>query len=425
MKIKLHGAANEVGRSCVEVVTKQSRVLLDAGIKFSVGLGGEETQFPVDVKNLNALDAVFLSHAHLDHSGALPLFDHQGLNCPIFATNVTKAISKLLLKDAFKIGRLKHEHLGYVKDDIAKALDFFKKVKQKEFGKIKDIGFEFVNAGHIPGSCSILLKQGSSNLLYTGDFNTLETELMKGARLEVENIKTLIIEATYGDRDHPSREETEKDFIGKIKETLENKGSVIIPVFAVGRAQEIMLILDKYQFDVPIWLDGSAKDATEIILRFPESVKDSKKLSKAFGNIDEVKGFKQRQSIVKEQGIFVTTAGMLSGGPVIDYLKNLNSSRNSILITGYQGEDTNGRMLLEKGKVILDRRPTEIFCKYYQFDFSAHSGQPQLKETVRKLNPENIIINHGDRQKVEALHEWCSALGYNVFAPELGDVIKL
>ncbi|MFO8015641.1 MAG: MBL fold metallo-hydrolase [Candidatus Woesearchaeota archaeon] len=423
MKFIIHGAAKEVGRSCIECITgKNTRFLFDAGIKLSE----EGTEFPARISDPKGIDAVFISHAHLDHTGYLPSLDHKGMKCPIFSTAATKSLTKLLLIDAFKIGQLKHEHLGYVREDITKTMGFMRRAKTDSKGSIKDVKFRYFNAGHIPGSASIVAEADGKKVLYTGDINTQDTRLLKRADTSYskEDIDVMITEATYGNREHPDRKRTEKAFLDEIEETLERGGSPLIPVFAVGRAQEIMLILNKYDFGVPVYLDGMARKATRIILDSPRSSGNPSQLRSAYDNVKPVKGRIQRKSVEKKQAIYLTTSGMLTGGPVIDYLKHMaDEPRHSVLLTGYQVRHTNGRNLLRNGRVFLDGAERRVRCNVRQFDFSAHSDKPRLKKLIKEVNPRKLVINHGDPDAVESMREWAEALDIETYAPEMGGKI--
>ncbi|MFC1732980.1 MBL fold metallo-hydrolase [candidate division KSB1 bacterium] len=423
MKLTIHGAAKEVGRSCIELETdEKERFLFDAGVKLSE----HGVEPPSEIKNPEKIRSVFISHAHLDHTGYLPTLDHLGMKCPIFATGATKAITKLLLLDAFKIGRLKREPLRYGKEDIEKAISFTRRVKVNEKGQIGKLRYRYFDAGHIPGSASVVVSVNTKKILYTGDINTSDTRLLRGAKTDYmkEDIDIMITEATYGNREHENRQKTEKEFLSEIEKTIERGGSVLIPAFAVGRAQEIISLLNTVNFGVPVYLDGMARKATEIILNFPKSVKNASELRDAYRHAKSVKGRIQRQNIETKQGIFVTTSGMLTGGPVIEYMKHIaHSPRNSILLTGYQAAHTNGRLLLEKGHVFIDGWKTNIQCNVKQFDFSAHSGQSQLRKMIKNVNPGKLIINHGDYEAVEDMYEWAQMLDIDVHSPDLGDKI--
>jgi putative mRNA 3-end processing factor len=432
MEIIFHGATKEVGRSCIEVITGSgTRFLFDAGIKLSSEHG---TEMPSKVQDVNQLEAVFLSHAHLDHTGYLPALDFQGLKCPIFASEPTKETSKMLLVDSFGIGMMKHENLGYKKDDIGKVLSWMRKIKLNREGTVGDLDFQYFSAGHIPGSASIFVEtkgKEKKRIVYTGDIKTTETRLLDKAELidaKLGDIDVMITEATYGDRDHSDREKAEDQLIESIKSAIESKGSVLIPVFAEGRAQEIAMILNKKKadFGVPIYMDGMSIEATKIIQQYPNSVKDVKALNAAISRISMVKGRIQREKLVKDQGIFITTSGMLTGGPIMSYLKSkYNDGNTSILLTGYQGKHTNGRLLLDEKSVFIDGQKTKVDCKVEKFDFSAHCGQKELKELMKKISPKDVIIQHGDPEAVDALAEIAESMGFKAHSPEMDEKITI
>ncbi|MCX6707478.1 MAG: MBL fold metallo-hydrolase [Candidatus Woesearchaeota archaeon] len=431
MEMIFHGATKEVGRSCIEVVTGSgTRFLFDAGIKLSE----HGTEMPSRVQDVGGLKAIFLSHAHLDHTGYLPALDFQGLKCPIFTSEPTSETSKMLLIDSFGIGRMKHEDLGYKKEDIGKIMSWMRKVKLEKEGSVQDVDFEYFSAGHIPGSASILVETKDlekKRIVYTGDIKTTETRLLDKAELSTEklgDIDVMITEATYGDRDHPDREKEEDRLIESIKAAVENRGSVLIPVFAEGRAQEIAMILNKNKIDfgVPVYMDGMSIEATKIIQQHPESVKDIKKLNSAISRMNMVKGRMQREKIMKDRGIFITTSGMLTGGPIMTYLRNsYNDSSTSILLTGFQGEHTNGRLLLDEKSVFIDGWKTKVSCNVEKFDFSAHCGQKELKELMKKISPEEVIVQHGDPEAVDALAEIAESMGFKAHAPEMDERITI
>lgn len=427
MKISLFGAGKEVGRSCVFVKNNGKKVFFDSGIKIfnePDEQKGNGDKYPLQ-HDLSA-DALFLSHAHLDHSGAIPFYKSQGAPFKVFSTETTKFISEILLKDSYKIERINKEPKLYRKSDITSALNGFSLVSNGKNRTYRDIKFKFFHAGHIPGSSSIKANIGGKNVVYTGDINNSETNLMHKANSNFGNdVNTLIIECTYGDRDHPDREAEEKEFLDLIEQTIEEGGSVIIPSFAVGRTQEILIILSKRKFDVPIYVDGMGKKMTEVMINNPWSINNEKVLRKMYSRAKKVGYMRQRKDIFHRQCIIVTTAGMMSGGPVIDYLKHMNKPQNHIFITGYQAEGTNGRQLVEKGTIELDDRKYRVASKFTQFDFSAHSGRKELLNVIKKTNPQNVVLNHGDAPSIESVRQWCKKEGFRVFGPENGEILKL
>ncbi len=421
MKFVMHGAAQEVGRSCIEVNTKGTRFLLDAGVKIS-----PDIDYPTPIENLKGIDVVFISHAHLDHSGMLPMFDYQGLNCPIIGTAATRAITYELLIDSYEIDRLKKNRVVYQKADVRRIAQSIRIHGLNEWYKFKNIRFKLYDAGHIPGSTSVMVNADNKNILYTGDINTDPTLLLNQADTNYEeDVDVLIIDSTYGDRDHPDRKSTEDDFIATVREKFE-KGSVLVPAFAVGRAQELMILLNKKKFGLPIYLDGMARRVTKDLFNYPDDVRDIGALKNSFHNLKEVHGMRERANIVKERAVFMTTSGMLDGGPVIEYLKHFHFDPDtSILLTGYQAEGSNGRNLLTSRHVKLDNQRVTVKSFVKQFDFSAHAGMTGLRNLIKKTNPKALILNHGDPPAIAALKEYAESIGIKAYAPKLNDKIDV
>lgn len=422
MQFIFHGAAQEVGRSCVEVGTKKTNFLFDCGIK----LTEDFSEYP-KLTNQKNIDAVFLSHAHLDHSGALPLFNYQGLKCPIYTNNITKELSKILLKDSLHIELLKEEHPAYSKDNIYNVMDLMKFIpydNQQTFGDLK---FEYQDAGHIPGSAMIRVKADNKNIVYTGDFNTISSKLLIGVKPKFKNVDILITEATYGDRLHPPRHKEIQHFLQTVKETVDNGGSVLIPAFAVGRSQEILLMLKELKLKVPIYLDGMSIKVTKQFYDYPQYLTNCMELRNSIKKVKFVTN-KLRPQVIKHQGIFVTTSGMLDGGPIMDYLKHFYFDKNAaVLLTGYQAEGTNGRLLMEQGYIYLDGNKINVKCNVKKYDFSAHVGLNGLKQTVTKIQPEHLMLNHGDPPSIKYFAKWAQETFPNmqVYSPKVEDIINL
>jgi putative mRNA 3-end processing factor len=348
------------------------------------------------------------------------------MSCPIFMTKSTKELTRIILKDAFKVGKITHQHLGYGKSDIKGVLDCIKRVQIGSKGNVDGISFEYFDAGHIPGSASVLLKLEGVSLLYTGDINTVDTLLLNGAETAFPEVDIMICESTYGNRDHPQRVKVEAEFVEKINKVLTRGGQVIIPVFALGRSQEIIMLLAKHKFKAQVYFDGMGVEATDIAIRNPDDVADVKALRNALGKVKIVKSDKDRIDAIKGPSIIVTTSGMLTGGPVMVYLKYLCSNpAAAVLLTGYQAAETNGRMLLEKREVYIDGMKRSVMCEIAQFDFSAHAGLAQLKDLVRKVRPKKVFFVHGEEPSTIQLREWASALGMQAFSPTLGEVFEM
>ncbi len=420
MQFTFHGAGREVGRSCIIL---DSAYLIDAGLKITE----HGTEYPTYF-NPKQIQKVFISHAHLDHTGSLPRFNHDGMVCPIYMTKMTRLITEILLQDSLHIDMIQHSHPGYGKKHIFNVLQHVQEIYYNKPKKInEEMTITFLDAGHIPGSASLLFEYKGKRVLYTGDINHGTTQLLNKANYNLNNIDILISEATYGDRSHPPRMETEQRFIEKIKETLENQGSILVPAFAVGRAQEILLLLaDHPEITCPIYLDGMAMRVTDLFINNPQFVKNRTALQRAQKRVQYVTSRTQRKGVLKEQCIIVTTSGMVTGGPIMDYLKMMFFNQShSILLTGYQGDGTNGRLLLQEKCVYVDGKKLMWYGQIGHFDFSAHAGQEQLIEAIRRIRPNNLILNHGDPVAVEAMAQEVRPLVKNIYLPVVGETVTI
>lgn len=426
MKIIFHGAAQEVGKSCIEVQTGGKRYIMDAGIKFTK----DGAEYPKFLDKVYELDGVFLSHAHLDHSGALPLLEHKNLRCPIYCTNLTWKIVNLLLEDNYHLEKLKHIHPAYVERDITKVkndLRFVTYDKQYEThdGKVK---FSYLNSGHIPGGASILLELEGKKLLYTADVNTEDTNLMVPSDVDqLQDIDILITENTYGNREHPSKKDEETKFLEMVKETIKDGGSVLVPAFAVGRSQEIMILLEQLDEDVPIYLDGMARKVMTLVADSDDKYIDNRDaVARMMKRVKYIKKPTERDHVGKMKGVvIVTTSGMVQGGPVMTYMKHfVNKEENRVIMTGYQATGTNGRYIMEERTFKEHHHMYKVHCDIQQVDFSAHYGQTSIRDMMRRINPEHLILQHGDVGALtESLDYAKENLKGKTYMPEIGEVL--
>ncbi len=417
MKVKILGGGREVGRSCF-LVDAENKILLDSGIKLLT----KGSEFPQKVKT--NLDAIIISHAHLDHSGYLPALFTQG-NAMVYMTQATLDLSELLWRDSIKIARLEGERCPYSSHEVKRVERFtFPIPFRKKIQITEKTLMEFFDSGHILGGAITKLWFGKKSLVYSGDYKIEETRLFKGADTRIGETNYLIIESTYGDRNHPNRRKTEKEFVEAVIETTENGGTALVPAFAVGRSQEILDILYEYKVKAPIFFDGMGQKSARIHLQYPELLKDPKFLGKALHSINWVK--RNRKKALREPSIIVTSAGMLQGGPAMFYLpKIFNDSRSKILLTGYQVEGTPGRILLEKGWIDLNGEKVKVKAEVKKFDFSAHASQDELFELIRKLNPEKVVCIHGDSEVIDFFLEEVNSMGFNAVGPRNGETIEL
>ncbi|RLE82446.1 MAG: beta-CASP ribonuclease aCPSF1 [Thermoprotei archaeon] len=430
VRIVALGGFGEVGRSAILVQTPESNVLLDMGIKPSNVLD-EYPYLDLSEFDLESLDAVILTHAHLDHIGFVPYLYKYGYRGPIYTTEPTLYLMKLLLEDYIEVNRKEGKLPLYSKKEIAEAMIRTIPLKYEEVTDIAPgIRLTLHNSGHVLGSAIIHLHIGNGlcNIVYTSDFKFGRTRLFDPAIYKFPRVEVLIMESTYGGREDimPPREETERMFIEIVKKTIERGGRVLVPVLAVGRAQEIMLVLaDAIKRNIipetPVFIEGMISEATAIHTAYPEylarAVRDQVfyEENPFMGEFFEVvKDPSKRQEIAEtDSAIILATSGMLTGGPVMEYLRLLApDSRNSLIFVSYQVEGTLGRRIMQglreipfhspEGRIEVLKLNMEVFNVE---GFSGHSDRRQLLRYIEKITPkpETIILNHGERRKIREL----------------------
>jgi putative mRNA 3-end processing factor len=343
----------------------------------------------------------------------------------VYCTPITAKLSALLARDTLKIAGRKGHVIPYYTEEIQ---EFERKVRVKGYRKeftTNGHSVCFYDAGHIPGSSMIHLEKEKQSLFYTGDLNTISTELQKGADTKFPESDILLIESTYFGRNHTPRKILEEKFIKSIRETVDIGGRAIIPAFGIGRTQEIMLILKKH--GLPAFVDGMGVDVFNLFKRAPEYIRDINNLEKAFTSSTIVK-WENRETIINRSSIIVTSAGMLNGGPVLYYLDEIyNDPKSKVFLTGYQAQDTNGRSALERGYIVNGKRTVHLNCRLELYDFSAHCGDVQLKEVVKKFcdnGTETVIAVHGD--DTEGFANWIrEETGVESFAPANQEKISI
>src|SRR3989344_5679759 len=374
VRITYLGGARQVGRSCILLQTPESRILLDCGI--NVAASGDDMYpiFSAPEFKIEDLDAVVLSHSHLDHSGLLPLLYKMGFKGSTYCTSPTRDVTALLGLDfigvAFKQAR----------KSLFDATDVKEMVKHMiclEYGEVSDITpdirLTFYNAGHIIGSAlsHLHIGNGLHNLIYSGDIKCIRTKLLEGADTQFPRLETLMIESTYGGKDNvfKPRKEAEQECLDFANEVLKDNGKVLIPVLGVGRAQEMILIFEEAMRlgkikKVPIFVQGMVWDVTAIHTAYPDFL--NKDIKKAIFHKEEnpflsdlIKrvGSRTEQNDVINDGvpcIIIATSGMLTGGPSVEYFKQLcDNPKNGLLFVSYVGEGTLGRRIQNGEKTIV------------------------------------------------------------------------
>ncbi len=337
------------------------------------------------------VDLILLSHAHLDHSGMLPWVASR-YETSILATPPSAQVATLLHNDSLKIANQEGFPAMFDKQDIRHTQQVFEFIKHAEWREAAGMELHFHSAGHIPGSTMYELR-GSRRIVFTGDLYTRNSRLLWGAHPV--KCDVLFMESTYAGREHADRQAEEKRFLDAIDDTLKKGGTAIVPSFAVGRSQEIALILKDRGYTV--WLDGMAKEVIKIFLANPAFLRNKKELERALEKVHVIRGAHARKQALKGD-VILTTSGMLDGGPVLYYLEHLyKDPKSSVLMTGYQVEGSNGRMLLDTGHIDLRGARIKVQCKVDRFDFSAHAGHKDLVKFARDCAPKDIVLFHGDQ----------------------------
>jgi putative mRNA 3-end processing factor len=390
MEIQFLGGASEVGSLGLVVRDGGRTLLFDYGLTPS-----DPPEYPRPAPA--HLDAVFLTHAHLDHSGMTPVLSRLP-EARVVTTPVTAAVTELLARDTLKVARLEGYLEPYGPEDIRALGRRFQPVDRRGTFRSGGLEVDLHSAGHIPGA-TMFLYRGEKDLLFTGDLQTIPTHLVDGARSV--GCDTLVIESTYAGREHPDRRETEKRFLDKIEETIERGGKAIVPAFAVGRAQEVIMALAATDHEV--WMDGMARTVNRLYRSHPEYLLDARKFRRALERVHTVEHPNDRKAALREAEVIVTTGGMLEGGPVLYYIGQCyRDDRCSILLTGYQVEGSNGRQLVEEGTLTVNEASIRPECEVASFDFSAHAGHAELVKFVRGTGAQKVILMHGDRRELLA-----------------------
>ncbi|MFX1297561.1 MAG: beta-CASP ribonuclease aCPSF1 [Promethearchaeota archaeon] len=427
------GGFREVGRSCVLIQTAKSNIMIDCGI--NVGSSSSSNIYPylnIDEFNIEELDAVVISHAHLDHHGLVPFLYKYGYDGPIYCTKPTRNLMTLLQLDYLDVSEREGKLLLYSQKEVKNAVLH---TISLNFGEVTDIApdirLTLHNAGHILGSSIVHLHIGDGlyNLAYTGDFKYAKTRLLEPANTSFPRLETLIVESTYGGAKDsmPSRRESEKQLANVINRTVRGNGKVLIPVLAVGRAQELLIIIEEYMRrglidEIPIYIDGLISEATAIHTTHPEYLsRDLREmifhqglnpfLSEFFIQVDSTS---VRQDIIEgEPCVIMATSGMLNGGPSVEYFKQLAPNpENTLVFVSYQVEGTLGRQI-QKGwrEIPMRGNHNRTVVVHVKMDlitnegFSGHASRQQIINYIRKVDPkpERIITCHGENSKCTGL----------------------
>ncbi|MBU5558002.1 MAG: beta-CASP ribonuclease aCPSF1 [Candidatus Aenigmarchaeota archaeon] len=446
-RITALGGFREVGRSAILLQTPESRLLLDCGVKPGTN---EFPYFNIPEFDIHSLNAIVLSHSHMDHCGLIPALYEMGYDGPLYCTLPSRDLMVLLCMDYIELGQREGRTPPFTTKGIKEAVRHCIPLEYGEVNDITpDIRLTLWNAGHILGSalCHFHIGEGFHNFLYTGDMKFDRTALYEPASTEFTRAETVLIESTYGLAEDilPRRPEAEAALANAVKKTVERGGKVLIPSFAVERAQDVQVILAKAGIECPVWLDGMVWDATAIHTAYPEFMNReiqrailqqgwnpfTEPIFKRIGSEDERKAVLES----REPAVIIATAGMLTGGPSVWWLRNLaEDAKNSMIFVGYQSEGSLGRRIQkgwkeipmeDKGRTVAVPIKMEITTVD---GLSGHSDHKQLLNWLARLRqvPERILVNHGENAKCVEF----SRMAHKFFrcesvAPKLLETIRL
>ncbi len=429
IRLSFLGSGRQVGRSCLFLQTPESRVLLDCGVDVASFDQNAYPYLEAPEFDINELDAVIITHSHIDHCGFVPYLYKFGYKGPTYMTAPTRDVSALLLLDYIKIMRSEGKDAIFSTEDVKEMVKHTITLDYEEVTDVTpDIRVTLYDAGHILGSSMIHLHVGNGlhNILYTGDMKYGKTMLLDPAVTQFPRLETMILESTYGGKENlqPDKKESDENLGSVIKETIARGGKVLIPTLGVGRSQEVMLIIEHlvrtgFIDKIPVFIDGLVWDVTAIYTAYPEYLNNNIRklifhkdqnpfLSEIF---KEVASQKERMQVIEEAGpcVILATSGMLTGGPSVEYLKHLaDNPKNSLCFVNYQGEGSLGRRIQRGEREIPfstgpnQQEMLQIKMEVHSVEgFSAHSSRKQLLNFIYKCSPrpKKVIVNHGEASR--------------------------
>ena len=442
------GGVMEIGASCIYVKAAGKRFLLDSGIRQS------NAKDPLPdfrtIQEQGGLDAIVVSHAHMDHIGTLPVISKEYPSAKIYMTVMTAELTRVLLYDSLKIMANREDEIPhYTEQDVLDMLGRVVPVRyQTKFAMLDGVEATFYPAGHIAGAACTSLVTEEGTLFYSGDFAAFSQRTIEGIQIPKLRPDVAIVETTYGNRLHANRQVEERRLVELVRECVEKGQKVLIPAFALGRSQEVLLILRAAVQNgeipaVPVYVDGMVRDINIVYTRNPVFLKNSvgKRIMRGgepfyTKEIQPVMPKQDREKLMDEKGpaVFVSSSGMLTGGPSMQYAKRLVQSEDAcIIITGYQDEESPGRQLLnllenkEERKITLGGTTMPVKCRIEQVGLSAHGDKSEITALLERLSARHVFLVHGNEDTVHVYGKELAGEDYrrHVYLPECGQAYEV
>ena len=420
------GASRMVGRSCFLLQTPESRVLLDCGID----VANEREPYPnleAPEFKIDELDAVVLTHSHIDHSGLIPYLYKFGYKGPVYCTEPTRDVTSLLALDAVKIMRNEGREPIYTSEDVKEMVKHCITLNYEEVTDITpDLRLTLYNAGHILGAAlaHIHIGNGLHNFVYTGDLKFARTQLLEGANTRFPRLETLMMESTYGGKENilPNPKEGDRILGDIIKSTVARGGKVLMPVLGTGRAQDVIVMVENLIRtgvidEIPVYIDGMVWDVTAIHTAYPEFLnrnirnqifhKDNNPFLQPY--FKRIGSQKERMDVIEYGGpcLVLATSGMLVGGPSVEYLRHLaDNPKNALIFSCYQGEGSLGKRIQNGLRELVVQKGTKqeitpLKMEVHRIEISDHADRKELMNFVSRCNPKpkKVIVIHGESSR--------------------------
>lgn len=440
MKFLALGGAREIGASCYLIEIDRKRILVDCGLRVLSEATMDSNPFP-DLESAESVDAICVTHAHMDHIGALPLATKRFPKAPCFMTLPTFPLATIMLFDLVR--RIEEDILVFHAPDwfteesveglSRRVLGVKFHQTFRPFGA-HPLSITFLSAGHILGAAGVHIKGEEGSVLFTGDFTLIPQRTVPGADFMGTIVDLLVTETTYGSREHSDREKAEERLCGVVADTVSRGGKVLIPTFALGRAQEVLLILQHAQAvgkipAVPIFVDGMVRgicDLYETMIR-PNLFFGEDTPAPIIRVIDAEKRLLAARS---ESCIIISSSGQMVGGPSVSYAETiLPDPKSTLILVSYQDEESPGRRLLRmktRGSIRLRDQTVKVNADVADVQLSAHADAGQLVQLAKNLNPRSIIGVHGEAAAAEAFAKRTIAAGYSgkIWIPENGEEVS-